>query len=134
MYTINKVKGLLISGCHKRYNIYISYSSQGTVLYTISTLLRSGRELVEFLEKFWVHFLLLFFCHNKSKAINTVLASLSFFFKWGALSIIYLHAFQYSSELKKRQKKQNSPEGYMAAACADEYGSIPLLVIPGKSM
>lgn len=61
MYTINKVKGLLISGCHKRYNIYISYSSQGTVLYTISTLLRSGRELVEFLEKFWVHFLLLFF-------------------------------------------------------------------------
>lgn len=28
MYTINKVKGLPFSGCHKHYNIYISYSSQ----------------------------------------------------------------------------------------------------------
>lgn len=47
-----------------------------------------------------------------------------------SLSIIYLHAFQYSSEFKK----QRGLDGYIAVACADEYGSIPVLVIPGKSM
>lgn len=87
-----------------------------------------------------------FFCHNKSKGkVNTVHAFMMGVWVglgWGrALSIIYLHAFQYSSEFfkkrKKKKKKNQQPrslEGYMAAACADEYGSIPVLVIPGKSM